>query len=109
MTKRTKAASRTRIIEWASGHLVAILGVVLGAFIVGGWQVHAFITEELADRTSVIVAGTKADFALDKLMEQTIARINQLEAKKAKTVDERDQIKYLRDELERMRQIRRGK
>ena len=98
-----KTGKRAEALLWS------ILGVVVSGLALGGWAARDYIEERLASKEDVIVAGTKADFSLDKHMEYLLERINQLERKRNKTVDDRDQLKFLRDELNRLRAIRRGK
>jgi hypothetical protein len=87
----------------------AIAGIVGSATIGGGWYVNDYVHERLATKDEVLVAGTKADYALDKQMEALLAKINALASKKHKTADDIQQLEYLRQELERTRQMRRGK
>ena len=84
-------------LSTAAGLVTALSGA--------GW----WAATTLADKDDVIVVATKADFALDKHAESLLAQINRLELKPNKTADDRQQLQYLRDELERLRQIRRGK
>ena len=97
----------------ASAHARAwtfsILGVLVTGLAFGGWRASQFIENELASQNDLIVVAVKADFALDQQMESLIAQIDRLDRKPNKTVDERDQLKYLRDQLERLRRIRSGK
>jgi hypothetical protein len=62
--------------------------------------------EAKADKPIVLAVDDKANYVLDKQMESTLAQINKLEAKQNKTQDDRDQIKYLREDLQRSREIR---
>jgi hypothetical protein len=62
--------------------------------------------EAKADKPVVLAVDDKANYVLDKQMESTLAQINKLEAKQSKTQDDRDQIKYLREDLQRSRDIR---
>ena len=80
-----------------SGLVVTIAG--------GGW----WAATTLADKETVMVIASKADYSIDKHAEYLLSQINKLEAKQNKTPDDRQQLQYLRDELERLRQIRRGK
>lgn len=61
-----------------------------------------------ADHSEVQVVSAKADYALDKQIEYILAQINKLVAKKNKTPDDFEQLRYLREELKRLREIRRG-
>lgn len=80
-----------------SGLIVSIAG--------GGW----WAATTLADKETVSVVASKADYSLDKHAEYLLSQINKLEVKQKKTPDDRQQLQYLRDELERLRQIRRGR
>lgn len=71
----------------------------------GGYWIATELTAK-ADHQEVLAVNSKADYIIDKQMESTLSQINRLEAKTDKTQDDRDQIKYLREELERSRQIR---
>ena len=59
-----------------------------------------------ADKPVVLAVDDKANYVIDKVMESTLSQINRLEAKKNKTQDDRDQLKYLREDLQRSREIR---
>ena len=87
---------------------LATLSTVLGiAATLGGggyWVGTTFATND-----SVIVIASKADYALDKHLESLLAQANRLEEKRNKTPDDLDQLRYLRDEINRLREIRRGK
>ena len=74
----------------------------------GGWWAATTLAEK-ADKDTVLVVASKADYSIDKHAEYLLSQINKLEAKPNKTPDDRQQLQYLRDELERLRQIRRGK
>ena len=96
--------------DWLVGHARAwtfsILGVLVTGLAFGGWKASQFIENDLASKAEVIVAQAQATTALDTQMEDLIAKIARLEAKSRKTQDDRDQIKYLREQLERIRRIR---
>lgn len=98
--ERRKGQKRVEMVSWS------ILGTIISALAFGGWAVRDYVAQ-LATRDEVIVAGTKADVALDKHMEILLAQIIRLEQKPNKTQEERDQLNYLRDQLEKMREIRR--
>ena len=55
------------------------------------------------------VVAVQAATALDQQMDDIVARISYLDRKPNKTADERDQLKFLREQLERLRKIRAGK
>ena len=69
----------------------------------GGWYAH----ETLATKDEVLVAGGKANTALDLQMEDLISKIaRRRDAKKNKTNEELEQLKYWRALLERLRKTR---
>ena len=87
-----------------------IAGVVALAGVAGGgWQANEYLHRTFASRDSVIVAGAKADYTLNKQMEGLLAQIAQLERKANKTAGEIEHLRYLREELQRMREVQRGK
>lgn len=112
MSKAKLDEISTTMKLWIGG----ILGTLVMGLAFGGWQARDYIEERLASKDDVkhvgevaIVAGVKADFVIDQQMEDLIAKIAYLDRKPNKTTDEREQLKYLRDQLERMRRIRTGK
>lgn len=105
MTRRKandEASSNAKTWIWA------ILGAVVFSLAGGGWAVRDYVGNELASRDELVVVAAKADVALDQQMEDIIARIAILEKKPRQSQYDRDQIKYLRDQLERYRKIRAG-
>lgn len=86
--------------------IVVSLAVTAGG---GGW----WMSNHFASAQDVQVTSIKADYALDKHMEYVIAQIALFEAKIKRgqplSDTERDQLNFLRQELERMRAIRQGK
>ena len=80
--------------------IVGLLGTVGGG---GIWLATTYATNE-----ELQVVASKAEYALDKQMELILTQINRLEAKKNKTQDDYEQLRYLRSELKRLREIRRG-
>ena len=89
--------------------LWGLVGTVVMGTAGGGWYANEYIHDNLASKEAVVVAGAKADFAIEKQMEATISQINHIEGKKKKTSEDLNQLDYLRKQLEIMRQIRRGK
>jgi len=87
---------------------LSVLSTILGiAGTLGGggyWIGTTFATAE-----AVQVATSKADYALDKHIESLTVQASRLADKKNKTPDDLDQLKYLRDEIKNLREIRRGK
>ena len=87
-----------------------IAGIVALAGVAGGgWQANEYLHRTFASRDSVIVAGAKADYTLNKQMESLIAQIAHLERKQNKTRDEIEHLRYLREEYKRMQDLQRGK
>lgn len=88
------------------------LSIIVGFAVTAGSGTW-WMSDHFASAQDMQVAGTKADYALDKHMEYTIAQIALLEAKRNRgqhlSASERDQLNFLRQELERMRAIRQGK
>ncbi len=97
------SAKRASILMWS------LLGGVVLSLTGGGWYVRDFVATELASKDEVIIVAQKADFAIDRQMEAVIAQIAHLDGKAKKTPEEIEQLKYLRQQLELMRKIRRGK
>ena len=75
------------------------------ALVGGGW----YAANNFASKEEVTIVAYQSGFILDKQIESLLAQKSRLESKKVKTQDDRDQIKYLREEIERTRQIKRGK
>lgn len=59
-----------------------------------------------ADKTELVVAGARVDFIYDKMIESYVSQIAILEASGRKTPEENDRLRYLREELNRVRDIR---
>ena len=90
----------------AKSWLWGILGTLVAGLAFGGWKASQFVENDLASKAELVVVQAQAQTALDTQMEDLIARIARLEAKPKKSQDDRDQIKYLRDQLERLRKMR---
>jgi len=73
---------------------------------VGGGGVY--LATNYATTEELQVVSTKAEYGLDKHQEYLLTQINRLESKKDKTPDDLEQLRYLRDELKRIREIRKG-
>lgn len=71
----------------------------------GGYWVANELTAK-ADHAEVVAVNAKAEYVMDKQMESMLAQVNKLESKKGKTPDDLDQLRYLRDEVKRLRDIR---
>ena len=54
----------------------------------------------------VVAVDDKANYVLDKQMESTLSQINKLESKQNKTQDDREHLRYLREDLQRSKEIR---
>lgn len=80
--------------------LVSVIAAIGG----GGY----WVAKEVATHEEVQVAESKADFSLDKHQEYILEQINRLELKKQKSPDDLEQLRYLRDELKRLREVRKG-
>jgi len=70
-----------------------------------------YVSENFARQDDLVVVASKADYALDKQMEYLLSQINRLDSKaragKATEYD-MEQIRYMREELKRLRALRRG-
>jgi len=89
--------------------LLGLLGVLVTGLAFGGWGASEYLNAKYAARDAVLVAEAKADFVLDRQMEAIINEIGHLERKKAHTPSELERMRYLRDQLKTMRDVRRGK
>lgn len=103
--QKVKGAGVDRVRLWLYGTAATLVTTL--AF--GGWAARDYIENNLASKSEFVVVQVQATTALDNQMEDLIARITNLERKLNKTQDDRDQIKFLRDQLERLRRIRAGK
>jgi len=94
-------------------HLVHILVGLIGALVMGlafgGWHLHAFVTNDLASKEEVVLAMAKADYVIDRQMEDLVRQIAYLEKLPNKTPGQLNQLNYLRKLLENMRKVRSGK
>lgn len=87
--------------------LATVVSVVSLVSAVGGGGY--WVSNELhakADKPIVMAVDDKANYVLDRQMESTLSQINKLESKQNKTQDDREQLKYLREDLQRSREIR---
>ena len=80
---------------------LAALGTVAGSV----WGASAYL-QGFATRDELIVVQAQVQTTLDTQMEDLMARIAHLEAKPKKTQQDRDQINYLRGQLDRLRKLR---
>jgi len=91
------------MIHWLKVGMIvfAALGTVFGSV----WAASEYV-QSFATKNELIIVQAQVQTALDQQMEDIMARIANLEAKPNKNQYDRDQIKYLRDQLERLRRIR---
>lgn len=82
---------------------------IAGSLAAGGWGAHVYLTETYAPVEEVKIAGAQVQFVLDRQIAATIGEIAYLERKQNKTAAEIEQLRYLRKQLDEMRQVRRGK
>ena len=87
----------------------SLVGTVVIGMAGGGWYARDYIDTRLASKEEVQLAGNKADFVLDQQMAALIGQIGNLERKASKTASERQQLDYLRKQLDHMRKVRSGK
>ena len=87
----------------------SLVGTLVLGTVGGGWYARDYIDTRLASKEEVQLAGNKADFVLDQQMAALIGQIGYLERKATKTAGERQQLDYLRKQLEHMRNVRSGK
>lgn len=92
---------------------IATLSTVIGVVtaLAGGGYTIATTLGAKADKVDVEVLAGRTDYILDRQIESLLGQINLLEIKAQSgraTQYDLEQLKYLRDELKRMRDIRRG-
>ena len=73
-----------------------------------GYGGHVLLDEK-ADRQEVVIAGAKVDFIYDKMIESKYEKIVTLDKKVNKTPDELEQLRYLRKEVDRLREVKEKK
>lgn len=95
--------------KWLLGVAASLAVATLSGIAVGGWKVKTYIVEELATKDEVIVAGTQAQFSLGIQLDQMKARLERLKAKRNKTREDYERIKWLREDIQRTEQMLRGK
>lgn len=87
---------------------LAILSTSIGIVSAIGAGGYA-LSEKLGEKATVeqvMVAEGKADYVLDVQMTNQLRQINRLEEKSNKTQDDREQLRYLREDLKEMREVR---
>ena len=92
--------------NWQEIKVPVAWGVALFMAAIGG---YAWVNETFATKDSVVVAATKADYALDIQMKSIIAAIQEVERKKVKDAYDINHLNYLRGELDRIQRLRTGK
>lgn len=93
-------------MKYAKQIIWSIVGTLITGLAFAGWQIRGYVADELVHKSAFVVVKAQAETALDEQMEILIARIAQLDAKRPKTADDHAQLKYLRDQLDRLRKIR---
>lgn len=71
---------------------------------IGGGGVY--LATHYATNNDLQVVASKAQYSLDKHMELILIQINRIESKPHKSRDDIEQLRYLRDELKRLRELR---
>ena len=105
--KKAKPMGANMITSGIFG-FIAIAGVGWGSY---QYLDTIYAKKSLVERntTSVKIVATKVDYALDKQLESLLAQADKLNAKadsgKATQADF-EQLRYLRDEIKRLREIR---
>lgn len=74
----------------------------------GGFGAHEWLESRYAKQEAVLIAGGQAVYVLDRQMQALLRDINRLEEKRTKTQDDRDTLKYLRETLKEMQEVRKG-
>jgi len=83
--------------------------VAAGTLAASGWGAHVYLADNYADKGFVLTMNQQTQFVLDLQIESIVKQIAHLEAKDDKTQAEWEQLRYLREQLEIMRRVRRGK
>jgi peptidoglycan hydrolase CwlO-like protein len=84
--------------------IIASIGLV--STVGGGGYWVADTLGDKADKSEVIAVSLKAEYIMDKQIESLYAQIVKIESKPHKTPDDIQQLQYLREELQRLREIR---
>lgn len=99
------------MIKTVVGVTMAI-GSVLGA----GWGANVYLSHTFAEKESMKLAESKiekvqaqAEYTLDRQMRALERDINRLVDKQNKTPDDVETLRYLRETLKEMREVRRTK
>ena len=83
--------------KWV-GVALTLVGMVAGSVV--------YIHKTFATVGEMQVAATQAQYSIDLHIQGIMAQIARLEAKPNRTTDDQAQLKYLRDELARLRELR---
>jgi hypothetical protein len=75
----------------------------------GGWGAHGYLHGTFAGREVVQIAGAQVDYLIQVREENLVRQIAELERKDNLTQTQRDHLKNLRQQLEEIRRVRRGK
>ena len=78
------------------------MGTIVTTLGGAGW----YARDTIATKEDVVVAASKANTALDLQMESLIQKIAKLDSKVGKTQEELEQLRYWRQQLERLRKMR---
>jgi hypothetical protein len=89
--------------------LMGLLGTLVAGLAFGGWHLNGYIATNLASKNEVRAVTAKADILMDQRIEALVGQIAFLERKSNKTLEELNQLEYLRKQLEIMRDVQRGK
>ena len=97
----------TNAYKWLCA-VASAVAVVAGS----AWGAAQYINNEhakLATRDSIEVASAQLDFLYDKQIESLVAQITRLNLKRNKSTEELRHLDYLRQELDRLKQMRAAK
>ncbi len=91
--------------------IAAIVSGLTLAGMIGGGSVYGFKVVDNVETLNiqVVVVDSKANYALDQLLNSLIAHLNKLRAKTNKTAYDIQSISDLEAELKRLRALRYGK
>lgn len=86
--------------------------LVLVAFLLSGgwWASQTLATNQRVDKSDekIAVAEAKTNYILDLQIQSLLAQVERIQSKKNKTIDDREQTRYLRDEIKRIRAVKEG-
>lgn len=86
--------------------------IVLVAFLLsGGWWIsQTLATNARVDKSDEKIAVTEAktNYILDLQIQSLLAQVERIQAKLKKTIDDREQVRYLREEINRIRAVKEG-